>query len=85
MQRILIIDDEPHILLMLKTMLKTIREMKRMQSEVKIIAMSGGGKTSAENFLETAKIFGASKIVEKPFSQQQMVTAVQELLGTDSD
>lgn len=125
MRKILIIDDEPHILLMLKKMLEkagyeidlaangkeglrlfratpsdlvitdiimpemegleTIREMKRMQSDLKIIAMSGGGKISAESYLETAKIFGASKIVEKPFSQQQMVIAVQEVLGTDSE
>lgn len=120
MQRILIIDDEPHILLMLKKMLErtgyeidlasngkegldlftrkpsdlvitdiimpekegleTIREMKRMLPELKIIAMSGGGKISAENYLETAKIFGASRIIEKPFTLQHMVATVNELL-----
>jgi len=123
MHRILIIDDEPHILLMLKKMLEragyeidlasngkeglalfqnkpsdlvitdiimpekegleTIREMRRIQSELKIIAMSGGGKISAENYLNTAKIFGASRIIEKPFSQQDMVSTVRELLGSD--
>ncbi|MEN8229668.1 MAG: response regulator [Bacteroidota bacterium] len=121
MKKILIIDDEPHILLMLKKMLEragyaidlasngneglnifnqnpsdlvitdiimpdkegleTIREMKRIQPDLKIIAMSGGGKISAENYLETAKIFGASRIIEKPFTQQLMVSAVNELLG----
>jgi DNA-binding NtrC family response regulator len=121
MKKILIIDDETHILLMLKKMLEragyeidlaangneglylfksapsdlvitdiimpekegleTIREMKRMQPGLKIIAMSGGGKISADNYLETAKIFGASKILEKPFTQQKMVSAVQELMG----
>ena len=125
MHRILIIDDEPHILLMLKKMLEragyeidlasngkeglalfqnkpsdlvitdiimpekegleTIREMRRIQSELKIIAMSGGGKISAENYLETAKIFGASRIIEKPFSQQDMVSAARELLGSVSE
>ena len=125
MYRILIIDDEPHILLMLKKMLEragyeidlasngkeglrlfqnkpsdlvitdiimpekegleTIREMRRIQSELKIIAMSGGGKISAENYLETAKIFGASRIIEKPFSQQHMVSTVNELLGGVSE
>ncbi len=120
MQRILIIDDEPHILLMLKKMLErtgyeidlasngkegldlftrkpsdlvitdiimpekegleTIREMKRMPPELKIIAMSGGGKISAENYLETAKIFGASRIIEKPFTQQHMEPTVNQLL-----
>jgi CheY-like chemotaxis protein len=120
MKKILIIDDEPHILLMLKKMLErlgyetdlaangneglglfrkepsdlvitdilmpekegleTIREMRRMQPELKIIAMSGGGKVSADNYLEIARIFGASRILEKPFTQQEMVSAVQELL-----
>lgn len=125
MQRILIIDDEPHILLMLKKMLEragyeidlasngveglqlfnrtpadlvitdiimpekegleTIREMKRYHPGLKIIAMSGGGKISAENYLETAKIFGASRIIEKPFTQQDMVSTVQELLSGGSE
>ena len=65
--------------------LETIREMKRLCPDLKIIAMSGGGKVSADNYLNTAKIFGASKIMAKPFSQKQMVSAVQELLGEPSD
>ncbi len=121
MKRILIIDDEPHILLMVKKMLEragfevelaangaegldlfkkvqsdlvitdiimpekegleTIREMKRIQPSLKIIAMSGGGKISADNYLDTAKIFGASRLLEKPFSQKDMLSAVSELLG----
>lgn len=121
MQKILVIDDEPHILLMLKKMLEragyevdmasngnegldlfqksptdlvitdiimpekegleTIREMRRLRPELKIIAMSGGGKVSAENYLEIAKIFGASKVISKPFTQKEMVTAVGELMG----
>jgi len=65
--------------------LETIREMKRLRSDLKIIAMSGGGKVSSDNYLNTARIFGASKILTKPFSQKQMVSAVQELLGEPSD
>lgn len=121
MARVLIIDDEPHILLMVKKMLEragyevdlasngsegmrlfesispdlvitdiimpekegleTIREMRRINKDLKIIAMSGGGKISADNYLETAKIFGASKLLEKPFSQKEMLIYVEELLG----
>ena len=65
--------------------LETIREMKRLRSDLKIIAMSGGGKVSSDNYLNTARIFGASKILTKPFSQKQIVSAVQELLGEPSD
>ncbi|RLD52165.1 MAG: response regulator [Bacteroidetes bacterium] len=121
MERILVIDDEPHILLMVKKMLEragyevdlasngseglrlfnkirpalvitdiimpekegleTIREMRRIRSDLKIIAMSGGGKISADNYLETAKIFGASRLILKPFSQKQLLTYVEELAG----
>jgi len=125
MQRILLIDDDHHILLMIKKMLEragyevdlasngneglelfqkepadlvitdiimpekegleTIREMKRLQPDLKIIAMSGGGKISADNYLETAKIFGASMVLEKPFSQKTMVSAVNKLMGRPND
>jgi DNA-binding response OmpR family regulator len=120
MHRVLIIDDEPHILLMLKKMLErsgyevdlaangvegidmfrksnadlvitdiimpekegleTIREMRRIKPDLKIIAMSGGGKVSADNYLEIARIFGASKIIEKPFTQKEIISAVRELI-----
>ena len=43
--------------------------------------MSGGGKVSADNYLEIAKIFGAAKVIAKPFTKLEMVTAVQELMG----
>jgi len=121
MARVLIIDDEPHILLMVKKMLEragyevdlasngseglrlfesiqpdlvitdiimpekegleTIREMRRKNKDLQIIAMSGGGKISADNYLETARIFGAARLIEKPFSQKLMLSYVEELLG----
>jgi DNA-binding NtrC family response regulator len=65
--------------------LETIREMKRLRSDLKIIAMSGGGKVSSDNYLNTAKIFGASRVMAKPFSQKQMISAVKDLLGEPSD
>ncbi|MCP4314374.1 MAG: response regulator [Bacteroidetes bacterium] len=64
--------------------LETIREMKRLKSDLKIIAMSGGGKVSADNYLMIAKIFGASKMIAKPFAIKDMLSAVQELLNDES-
>lgn len=63
--------------------LETIREMKRIKSDLKIIAMSGGGKVSAENYLTIAKIFGASKLIAKPFTIKDMLSAVRELLNEE--
>jgi DNA-binding NtrC family response regulator len=65
--------------------LETIREMRRMRSDLKIIAMSGGGKISADNYLETARIFGASRLLEKPFTRKQLVDAVQEIMGESDE
>lgn len=65
--------------------LETIREMRKLRSDLKIIAMSGGGKISSDNYLEAAKIFGANRVLGKPFSQKQIVTAVQDLLGEPID
>ncbi len=64
--------------------LETIREMKRLRSDLKVIAMSGGGRISANNYLESAKIFGASRVIQKPFSQKVMLDAVIDLLGEPS-
>lgn len=79
MQADLVITD---IIMPEKEGLETIREMKRLRSDLKIIAMSGGGKISADNYLETAKIFGANLVLEKPFSQKTMIDAVNTLLGS---
>jgi len=124
MIKILIIDDEPYILLMLKKMfekagyavdlasngregmalfekhtvdlvitdiimpdkegLELIREMKKKQPGLKIIAMSGGGRVSSESYLECARVFGAEKVFQKPFTQKELVTAVKELLPVQS-
>ena len=82
MQADLVITD---IIMPEKEGLETIREMKRLRSDLKIIAMSGGGKISADNYLETAKIFGANLVLEKPFSQKTMVDAVNTLMGGSSE
>ena len=61
--------------------LEIIREMKKLKPELKIIAISGGGRISADNYLNTAKSFGADRAFQKPFKQSVIVGAVRELLG----
>src|SRR5881397_559729 len=46
--------------------------------DVKIIAMTAGrGDT---NFLDVAKLFGAHRVLEKPFKMEDMLEAVHEAL-----
>jgi YesN/AraC family two-component response regulator len=121
MRKVLIIDDEPYILLMLKKMLEKagyevdlassgiqgmklfekesadlvitdiimpdkegleiILEMKKQRPDLKIIAISGGGRISPESYLECAVYFGASRVFQKPFKQKELISAVNELIA----
>ena len=58
----------------------TIIELKRICPDIKIIAMSGGGRGHPKYYLETAKSFGAQYTFEKPFKTRDLVEAVHELL-----
>ncbi len=61
--------------------IETIMEIKKDFPAIKIIAMSGGGKNSADSYLVMAGHLGASKTMEKPFLQSELVDAVRELLN----
>lgn len=57
--------------------LETINELRKMKSDVKIVAMSGG----RQNHLETAKLLGASKIIQKPFNNNSLILTIRELIN----
>lgn len=121
MAKILVFDDEPSILLMIKKMLEkagyevdmalngkegmelleknkpdllitdilmpekegleTILELKSKYPELKIIAISGGGRIGPEGYLPTAKLFGADMVFQKPLVQKEFLQAVSTLLN----
>jgi len=60
--------------------LETIGEFRRLFPEVKIIAISGGGRIGLAHYLETAKRIGAHKTMAKPFRSVELVKAIEELL-----
>ena len=64
--------------------LETIMQIRRDFPHVKIIAMSGGGRVAATNYLEMAQRVGADRIFEKPFDRTDVINAVRELLGQDA-
>ena len=61
--------------------IETILELSAINKDIKIIAMSGGGKTQDMTFLDLAKKIGASKTIQKPFKPANLLSAVQEILG----
>jgi CheY-like chemotaxis protein len=61
--------------------LETIREIRREWPDAKIIAMSGGGRTTPENYLKMAQNMGAAKVLTKPFSNRDLLDAIEGVLG----
>ena len=60
--------------------LEIIQEIRRHDPETKIIAMSGGGRHGPYDYLKIAKTFGARQVLAKPFSRQEILTAVEQVL-----
>lgn len=47
---------------------------------VKVIAISGGGRTANYDFLEVAGKLGANKTLQKPFTRDELLRAVRACL-----
>lgn len=60
--------------------LETIADMRNRGSNVPIIAISGGGRVGPMDYLETARFIGADAALAKPFSRDEFITVVTELL-----
>ena len=69
------------ILMPRKGGLMTISELRKERPDLKIIAMSGGGRTGKLNFLSTAKTFPGVLTLHKPFRQSEVLEAVKTLLS----
>lgn len=120
MAKILVMDDEPSILLMIKKMLEkeghevdlalngregmdlfeknrpdmvitdiimpekegleTILELRKKYPQLKIIAISGGGRIGPQGYLPSAKYLGADMVFQKPLIQKEFIEAVSGLL-----
>jgi len=61
--------------------LETLMHLRKQYPDVKVIMMSGGGKSLTMSFLPAATKLGAVKTFQKPFVLDEMVTAVRELIG----
>lgn len=74
----LIITD---IIMPKKEGIEIVTMLKRDMPDVKVIAMSGGGRFSPEGYLKSAEVLGAHKTFVKPFDHREMLVAVKELIG----
>jgi DNA-binding response OmpR family regulator len=62
--------------------LETIRELRRASPGIRIVAMSGGGRSSPTTYLKMASDMGAVVVLPKPFSNQQLSEAVRTALSS---
>ena len=61
--------------------LEIIQELRRMDPAVRILAISGGGRVDAEEYLSVARKFGAIEVLPKPFTGQELKQAVERALA----
>lgn len=61
--------------------LETISGLRRDDGAIKILAMSGGGRTGNHDFLHIARKLGANATIKKPFDPDMLVAQVAELCG----
>lgn len=61
--------------------LEIIQELRRIDPAVRILAISGGGRVDAEEYLSVARKFGAIEVLPKPFTGQELKQAVERALA----
>ena len=60
--------------------IEVIGELRRLQPEARIVAMSGGGRGSRDHYLQTAKGLGAHAVLGKPFSMSELTAALDSVM-----
>jgi len=61
--------------------LETIGELKELNSDVKIIAISGGGVGYPEIYLDLASGFGAVRTFLKPINNNELLSTIKDLIA----
>ena len=60
--------------------IETISNLRKNDPEVRVIAISGGGRNSPEDYLHLAKKLGAARTFPKPVDRNQLLAAVEDLI-----
>ena len=58
-----------------------LNALKKKGNQTKIIMISGGGTIAPGQYLGLAEKLGADRVLDKPFSKQDMLKAIDELVG----
>ncbi len=61
--------------------IETIVKLRRDYPALKIVAMSGGGRSDSKDYLQIARKLGANRTINKPFSNSDILVLIREMLG----
>lgn len=61
--------------------IQIIRELRKENSQIRIIAMSAGGRGGATDYLKWARLMGAKQCLSKPIRREDLLAAVQAVLA----
>jgi DNA-binding response OmpR family regulator len=65
--------------------LETMREIHEIDKTTKILAISGGGRVNAVYYLKVAQMMGAVVTLAKPFTREELIGAVEKLIGPSDE
>ncbi len=63
--------------------LEVIMELKQRFPDLKILAVSGGGRNDPSSYLSLARALGANCALAKPFTMEMLLKTVNELISRD--
>lgn len=61
--------------------METIQELLRLKPDIRIIAISGGGRVNPLDYLKIAQMMGAVEKLAKPFSSDELISVIERLIG----
>jgi CheY-like chemotaxis protein len=59
----------------------TLRELRELDPQAKVIAISDGSRTGDQDYLAVARRHGANATLAKPFGREVIVALVDHILG----
>lgn len=79
-------ESPPHvvitdIIMPRKEGLETIIEIRKKHPGIKLIAISGGGRTKTMDFLELARKLGVDAVIPKPLDMEELEKTVRRIAG----
>lgn len=61
--------------------IQIIRELRKEDGGIRIIAMSAGGRGGATDYLKWARLMGAKQCLSKPIRREELLEAVTSVLA----